>query len=89
MTGYSDWYLFSFSTNDNITLKRSKSLTQNWDFEETKVVFETDPNAGKPYSTDLWAPEIHKIGNKWYIIFSATSDFDNPLPLLDASRSIY
>jgi GH43 family beta-xylosidase len=32
----------------------------------------------------LWAPEIHNLDDKWYIIFSATSDFDNPLPLLDA-----
>ena len=84
MTRYNDYYLFTFSTNTNITLKRSRNLTDNWDFAETKVVFNPDAASALPFSTDLWAPEIHNINNKWYIIFSATYDADNPLPLLDA-----
>ncbi|MCJ1326520.1 hypothetical protein MMC10_003184 [Thelotrema lepadinum] len=35
---------------------------------------------GLPYSTDIWAPEMHQIDNKWYIIFTATPDSDNPPP---------
>ena len=103
MTRYDDYYLFTFSTNTNITLKRSKSLTDDWDFAESKVVFTPNPESMLPYSTDvstclrhrsrhwdlsfinqLWAPEIHNIDSRWYIIFSATPDADNPLPLLDA-----
>lgn len=34
------------------------------------------------------APEIHNISGKWYIIFSATPDFDNPPPLQDAACPI-
>lgn len=30
------------------------------------------------------APEIHNISGKWYIIFTATPDGDNPPPLQDA-----
>jgi hypothetical protein len=57
MTHYDDYYLFTFSTNDNITIKRSHNLTTDWDYAETKVVFK--PNASDcPYCTDLWAPEI-------------------------------
>ncbi|KAI1334604.1 glycoside hydrolase family 43 protein [Xylariaceae sp. FL0016] len=78
------WYLFTYSTNDNITLRRSRYLTDNWDDAETRVVFNPDSTSGEPWSTSLWAPEIHNISGSWYIIFSATSDGDNPAPLLDA-----
>lgn len=50
---------------------------------------------GKPRSKLVWAtdrvlqaPEIHNISGKWYIIFSATPDFDNPPPLQDAACPI-
>ncbi|KAK2596816.1 hypothetical protein N8I77_012710 [Diaporthe amygdali] len=45
-------------------------------------------DAGQPWSTDIWAPEIHNISGKWYIIFTATPDFDNPPPLQDAACPI-
>ncbi|ORY55849.1 alpha-N-arabinofuranosidase 2 [Pseudomassariella vexata] len=82
-----DWYIFTYTTNDNITLKRSKSLTDNWDLAETRTVFKPDPtgdDSGQPWSTDIWAPEIHNISGSWYIIFTATPDYDNPPPLQDA-----
>ncbi|KAI1321960.1 alpha-N-arabinofuranosidase 2 [Xylariaceae sp. FL0255] len=89
MTKYNDvdgssWYLFTYTTNDNVTLKRQRRLTDNWDYAESRVIFNPDPNSGMPWSTDLWAPEIHNISGSWYAIFTATSDTDNPLPLLDA-----
>lgn len=79
-----DWYLFTYTTNSNITLKRSRYLTDNWDNAESRVVFNPDPTSGEPWSTSLWAPEIHNISGSWYIVFTATSDGDNPPPLLDA-----
>ncbi|PSR88765.1 alpha-N-arabinofuranosidase 2 [Coniella lustricola] len=89
ITKYTDasgqlWYLFTYTTNDNITLKRSKALTDNWDYAETRVVFNPNSTSGEPWSTDLWAPEIHNISGSFYIIFTATPDFDNPPPLQDA-----
>ncbi|KAB5584768.1 alpha-N-arabinofuranosidase 2 [Coniochaeta sp. 2T2.1] len=79
-----DWYLFTYTTNDNITLRRSKSLTDNWDTVETRTVFKPDPDSGEPWATDLWAPEIHQLNGSWYIIFTATPDRDNPPPMQDA-----
>ncbi|KAI1102472.1 glycoside hydrolase family 43 protein [Jackrogersella minutella] len=79
-----DWYLFTYTTNTNVTLRRSRYLTDNWDNAETRVVFNPDATSGEPWSTSLWAPEIHNISGSWYIIFTATSDSDNPVPLLDA-----
>ncbi|KAF2967969.1 hypothetical protein GQX73_g5638 [Xylaria multiplex] len=89
MTKYNDqsgdvWYLFTYTTNTNVTLKRSRYLTDNWDHAESRVIFNPDANSGEPWSTSLWAPEIHNISGSWYAIFTATSDGDNPLPLLDA-----
>ncbi|KAK6223371.1 hypothetical protein LQW54_000488 [Pestalotiopsis sp. IQ-011] len=81
-----DWYLFTYTTNDNVTLRRSRYLTDNWDEIETRAVFTPDPveDKGQPWSTSLWAPEIHNISGTWYIIFTATPDADNPPPLQDA-----
>lgn len=31
------------------------------------------PPAGMAYSTDVWAPELHFLDNKWYIYFAADS----------------
>ncbi|KAJ5624198.1 alpha-N-arabinofuranosidase 2 [Penicillium lagena] len=84
MTRYNGWYFFTYSTNDNITLKRSRAMTDNWDNAEEKLLFNPDPSSGEPWATDLWAPEIHHIGDRWYIIFSATPDADAPHPLQDA-----
>lgn len=66
MTRYQDseqgWYLFTYTTSDNITLKRSQSLTDDWDNVEEKVVFKPDPDSGLPYATDVCLPPW-KIGH--------------------------
>ena len=53
MVYHEGWYLFTYSTNDNITLKRSRTLTDNWDLAETKLLFKPDPSSGDPWSTDV------------------------------------
>jgi len=68
----------TYSLNDNITLFRTKTLT-NWNNAESKLLFLPEP--GQPYSTDIWAPEIHNIDGRWYVIFTADPHFDQPPPL--------
>ncbi|KAL8820884.1 MAG: hypothetical protein Q9191_007422 [Dirinaria sp. TL-2023a] len=46
-----------------------------------KLIFK--PPMGVNYSFDLWAPEIHNIDNRWYVIFTADSDADSPQPEVD------
>lgn len=70
----------TFTKGSNITLYRSKTLT-NWRSAEQKAIFVPPP--GKDYSTDLWAPEIHKIDNRWYVIFTADPNNDTPPPQVD------
>jgi GH43 family beta-xylosidase len=64
------YYYYTNSTQDNITLWKTKSIAKLPQAEK-KVVF--TPAAGTPYSKELWAPEIHFLQGKWYIYFAADS----------------
>ena len=70
----------TYTTNDNITLLRSRSLT-DWNSAESKLLL--SPKPGLAYSTDIWAPEVHKINGKWYVIFTADPNHDSPSPEID------
>ena len=75
VTRVGDYYYLTSTLATNITLYRSKALT-DWKDAESKVLF--NPDYGMPYSTDLWAPEIHAIDNRWYVIFTADPNYDSP-----------
>ena len=77
VTQYNGQYLMTYTTNDNITLLKSSSLT-DWNGAESKLVFK--PPMGMNYSTDLWAPELHQINGLWYVIFTADPYTDSPPP---------
>jgi GH43 family beta-xylosidase len=77
MFRHEDYYYMTYTNNVNITLWRSKSLT-DWSTAESKTIFQPPPD--QPYSTDLWAPEIHQIDNAWWVIFTADPNFDSPPP---------
>lgn len=64
------YYYYTNSTQDNITLWKTKSIAKLPQAEK-KVVF--TPMPGTPYSKELWAPEIHFLQGKWYIYFAADS----------------
>ncbi|KAF2753756.1 alpha-N-arab-like proteininofuranosidase [Pseudovirgaria hyperparasitica] len=77
---YDDWYYMIFSTNDNIVLHRSRILT-DWRQAENKTIF--TPEEGQNYSKSLWAPELHQLDDKWYVIFTADPRGDNPPPEIE------
>jgi GH43 family beta-xylosidase len=77
MFRHGDFYYMTYTNNVNITLWRSKSLT-DWAGAESKTIFKPEPN--KPYSTDLWAPEIHQVDGAWWVIFTADPNYDSPPP---------
>ena len=74
---YDDFYYMTFTNNQDITLYRSKVLT-DWNNAESKLLFKPPP--GMNYSTDLWAPELHQLNNNWYVIFTADPRNDSPPP---------
>lgn len=64
------FYYYTHTTGKNITIWKTRSMAELANAEK-KTVFEPAP--GKPYSRELWAPEIHFIRGKWYVYFAADS----------------
>jgi len=61
-------YYYSNTTGINLTLRKTTDIT-DLRGAETKVVWTPEP--GHPWSKELWAPELHRWGSKWYIYFAA------------------
>ncbi|GAB3237287.1 glycoside hydrolase family 43 protein [Hymenobacter seoulensis] len=64
------FYYYTHTTGNNITLWKTKSLSQ-LDKAPSKVVW-TPPKAG-PNAHGIWAPELHYLNGKWYLYYSADS----------------
>ena len=73
------FYYYSNSSGKNLTLRKTADIT-GLRHAEKKVVWTPEP--GHPWSNELWAPELHRWDNKWYIYFAADAG-DN------ASHRIY
>jgi GH43 family beta-xylosidase len=78
------YYYYTNTTARNITVWKTKDITDLEDAEK-KVIW--TPPAGKPYSKELWAPEIHFLQGKWYVYFAADSgnNFNHRLYVLENS----
>ena len=53
-----------------------KTVTDITELPTAEEVLLWDPPAGTDYSQEIWAPELHKIGDRWYVYFAA-DDGDN------------
>jgi GH43 family beta-xylosidase len=62
------FYYYSNTSSKNLTLRKTADITDLRNAEEKEVWV---PEPGDPWSNDLWAPELHRWGNKWYIYFAA------------------
>jgi GH43 family beta-xylosidase len=76
---WNGFYYYSNSSGTNLTLRKTADIT-DLRRAEKKVVW--TPQPGHPWSNELWAPELHRWGKKWYIYFAADAG-DN------ASHRIY
>lgn len=61
-------YYITHSTGKNLKLYRTKSVADLAQ-AESKIVW-TPPDSGMN-SHEIWAPEIHRINNKWYFYYAA------------------
>ncbi|KAJ4299790.1 hypothetical protein N0V90_005036 [Kalmusia sp. IMI 367209] len=62
-------YYMTFTVGDRIEIWAAESL---FEFEKKcrkETVWRPPPD--KPYSGDLWAPELHNIQGRWYVYFAA------------------
>ncbi len=72
-----DWYVFSTGdpavAGGTIQVRRSRDL-QNWEYAGN--VFQQIPTwatTAVPGVTNLWAPEVHKHGNTYYLYYSVST----------------
>jgi GH43 family beta-xylosidase len=69
---------FAFKWSNETYKQCSKPIIRNWNNAGSKLLFQ--PSKDMKYSTDLWAPEFHRIDNSWYVIFTADPNGDSPPP---------
>lgn len=82
------FYYFTFTTGGGVEIWKSPTLT-GLDRGEKKTVWRA-PASG-PNSRDVWAPEIHFVGNRCYVVYAATdenrSDANRRLFVLEAETN--
>ncbi len=61
-----DDYIYCFSANNGITVSRSKFMTKKG---EVKQIWKAPVEGWN--KACIWAPEIHFIGNRWYVYYAA------------------
>ena len=59
---------------DRIILRRAKTVSALACAEEKTIWDEKDSAKSHRF---IWAPEIHEIGGKWYVLFAASGSADN------------
>ncbi len=59
---------------DRIILRRAKSIDSLANAEEKVIWHEKNSSTAFRF---IWAPEIHKIGGKWYVLFAASGSENN------------
>ncbi len=61
---------YTFTTGGSIDIRQIKAYNDTEVIEQKTVFYAGENNT----VADIWAPEIHRIGNKWYIISCAVFD---------------
>jgi len=62
------FYYFMSTTGTDLTIRKTRRI-EDLAQAETKTVWRPPPSG--PYSTGIWAPELHYVRGKWYIYFAA------------------
>ena len=70
LTWNGDYYYMN-TTGRNLTLWKTHDITDLRDAEK-KIIWTPEPDTA--WSKGVWAPEIHRWGDKWYVYFAADAD---------------
>lgn len=65
---YNGFYYYMNTTGHDLTVWKTRDIT-DLAHAEKKVVWV--PPADGPYSKEIWAPELHRLDDAWYIYFAA------------------
>ena len=77
----SDYYFMS-TEGSRLVIRRTRNLGR---LADAAAVTVWTPPAHGPDAVSLWAPELHRIGGKWFIYFTAAQDGHDD----DAHRGIF
>lgn len=64
---HNGYYYYMHGSDNKVILWKSKDITKLADAPSKIVWIPNDPES----ASHLWAPELHRINDKWYIYFSA------------------
>ncbi|MEO6922768.1 MAG: glycoside hydrolase family 43 protein, partial [Bryocella sp.] len=89
---YNGTYYYTNTTGRNLTLWKTRDMA-DLAHAQRKVIWTPPPNTA--YSKEIWAPELHRFDNKWFLYFAADDgqnrnhrlyvlENDNDDPLSDA-----
>ncbi|MFC1560966.1 family 43 glycosylhydrolase [Candidatus Latescibacterota bacterium] len=62
------FYYYCYSHKGSIWVNRSRRIQDAVQFNGKEI---WSPEPDKPYSREIWAPELHFLQGKWYIYFAA------------------
>jgi GH43 family beta-xylosidase len=62
------FYYYSNSTGSNLVLRKTADIT---DLRHAQKTIVWTPEPGHAWSKEIWAPELHRWADKWYIYFAA------------------
>lgn len=68
VTFHDGWYYATFTTFVNVQLRRARTIDGLRD-AEPKVIFRA--RKGTPMANALWAPELHRLDDSWFVYFAA------------------
>lgn len=63
------WFYYTQTTGKDLTIRKTKTPA---DLKNATVKTVWTPPEKGPNSRDIWAPELHFIGKKWYLYYTAT-----------------
>jgi GH43 family beta-xylosidase len=71
---WQDNYYMSRSTGGAVWINRARLLEDIHDSSPgSDTILAWDPPSGTNYSAEIWAPELHRIGESWYIYVAASN----------------
>ena len=63
-------YYYMHTTGHHLVIRKTKKMSE---LGKAKQVVIWTPPAKGPNARDIWAPELHRLNNKWYLYYTAGS----------------
>jgi GH43 family beta-xylosidase len=82
ITRQGDTYFYMNTLGNRLAIRKTTDLTRL--AEAAEITIWTPPATG-PNAQSIWAPELHRIGNAWYIYYTAAASGHDD----DAHRGIF